>query len=129
MSLGKRLKKAREDKNLTQTKVSKDTNINNKTLSGYERGISEPDLETIKKLAKYYDVSLDYLLGNSDIKNSTNEYDLSQEELEILEQIKSDPEISILFHDLKSAPKKKIKQLIETWAFINKTFDDMEDDK
>lgn len=65
-ALGNRLKNARENKGVTQTQVYKDTDINNKTLSGYERGVSEPDLHTIKMLADYYNVSLEYLLGKSD---------------------------------------------------------------
>jgi DNA-binding XRE family transcriptional regulator len=41
------LKEARKSKGLSQVEVMRLTNINNKTLSGYENGISEPDLETI----------------------------------------------------------------------------------
>lgn len=65
-----RLKNARDNKGVSQTQVYKDTGINNKTLSGYERGISEPDVDTIKILADYYNVSLEYLLGKSDTLNS-----------------------------------------------------------
>ncbi|MFB7817384.1 helix-turn-helix domain-containing protein [Paenibacillus chitinolyticus] len=61
MTVGDRLKKARERKNLKQTQVQEKTGINNKTLSGYERGVSEPDLETLKILAKLYDVKLSWL--------------------------------------------------------------------
>lgn len=64
-NLGDRLKYARENKGVSQVQVSKDTGINNKTLSGYERSISEPDMETILTLAGYYNVSLEYLLGKT----------------------------------------------------------------
>lgn len=60
-SLGERLKKARLDKGLSQKEVMKYTNINNKTLSGYENGVSEPDINTLKTLSDLYDVSIDYL--------------------------------------------------------------------
>ena len=65
MDVAKRLKNARELSGKTQTQVSKDTGINNKTLSGYERNVSEPDLATFELLADYYRVSLDYLLGKT----------------------------------------------------------------
>ena len=65
MNISERLRKAREEKNITQTKVSKVLGISNKTLSGYERGVSEPDLKTIVLLANFYGVSVDYLVGNS----------------------------------------------------------------
>lgn len=76
MSVSKRLKMVRKAKGISQTQVYKDTGINNKTLSGYERGISEPDLRTLKMLARYYDVSIDYLLDNiNDIESYEEEYD------------------------------------------------------
>ncbi|HHU85920.1 MAG: helix-turn-helix domain-containing protein [Pelotomaculaceae bacterium] len=66
MLVGVRLKKAREAKNLTQVQVRALTNINNKTLSGYEKGVSEPDIDTLKTLANLYETSIDYLVGNTD---------------------------------------------------------------
>lgn len=62
---GNRLMKLRDNTGKTQMQVSKETGINNKTLSGYERGISEPDYETLIILAQYFKVSTDYLLGLS----------------------------------------------------------------
>ncbi|WP_096888259.1 helix-turn-helix domain-containing protein [Brevibacillus laterosporus] len=61
-----RLRAAREHKNLKQTQVKVYTGINNKTLSGYEKGVSEPDTETLKTLANLYEVSVDWLVGNTD---------------------------------------------------------------
>lgn len=63
-SLGNRLRSARERKKLKQTEVKEKTGIHNKTLSGYENGVSEPDAETMRILANLYEVSTDYLLGN-----------------------------------------------------------------
>ncbi|MGG0796427.1 helix-turn-helix transcriptional regulator [Brevibacillus laterosporus] len=73
--LGDRLKETRENKNLKQTQVKVYTGINNKTLSGYENGVSEPDVETLRTLANLYEVSVDWLVGNicdSDIQDSTS---------------------------------------------------------
>ena len=60
--LHERLKSARLEKGYTQLQVSNLTSIGNKTISDYERGITEPDAETIAILATLYDVSTDYLL-------------------------------------------------------------------
>lgn len=62
-TLGDRLRLARERKSLTQVAVRERTGINNKTLSGYEKGVSEPDIETLRKLAELYEVSIDWLSG------------------------------------------------------------------
>jgi len=61
--LGYALRLARERRGLTQTQVMQLTGINNKTLSGYENGVSEPDLETFAALLKLYRTSADRLLG------------------------------------------------------------------
>ena len=58
-NLGFILKSAREDNNLTQMQVMKLTGINNKTLSGYETGLAEPDLDTLVVLFNLYGLSLD----------------------------------------------------------------------
>lgn len=66
--IGERLRAARERKNLKQTQVKERTGINNKTLSGYENGVSEPDFDSLKILAECYDVSLDYILMAKPLK-------------------------------------------------------------
>ena len=60
--LGPALRQARERRELTQTEVMAMTGINNKTLSGYENGVSEPDLQTLTTLLRLYQVSADQLL-------------------------------------------------------------------
>lgn len=59
--LEKRLKTARTNAGLKQVDVMRKVGINNKTLSGYENGVAEPDLDTLKVLATLYNVSLDWL--------------------------------------------------------------------
>lgn len=51
-----------EERNLTQKQVAKDLNIAPSTMGGYVQGMSQPDFETLKRLAAYFDVSTDYLL-------------------------------------------------------------------
>jgi transcriptional regulator with XRE-family HTH domain len=72
-TLGARLRKAREAKGLRQTQVKDRTGIHNKTLSGYENEVSEPDAETLKVLANLYEVSIDWLLGNDNKNRSIND--------------------------------------------------------
>ena len=60
---GQALRLARERRELTQTQVMALTGINNKTLSGYENGVAEPDLQTLATLLQLYQGSADQLLG------------------------------------------------------------------
>lgn len=62
-SLARILKNTREDLDLTQMKVMELTGINHKTLSGYENGVAEPDLQTLAALCRLYRISLDAVLG------------------------------------------------------------------
>ncbi len=58
------------------------TNVNHKTLSGYENGVSEPDLETLKILAILYNVSTDYLLGRTNDSNYPSIEDNPDDEIQ-----------------------------------------------
>ncbi len=121
----------------TSTIYAKQSGINRTYISKLlnEKMDNPPSPEVLKGLASVAQNNVTYIdfmkaAGYIDSnENSLKNTDFTEEELKILEQIKNDPEISILFHDLKSAPKKKIKQLIQTWEFINNTFDEMEDEE
>lgn len=64
VELGKRLENLRESKGWNKTYVSKKIGLKTmQTYANYEYGSREPDLETLKELAKLYGVSVDYLLG------------------------------------------------------------------
>lgn len=71
-TLGERLRLARDKKGLKQTQVKERTNINNKTLSGYENNVSEPDTNTLATLADLYEVSYKWLLtGKGNMEETT----------------------------------------------------------
>lgn len=61
--LGNKIKELRKLKDITQGEMSRDLNIKVSTLSNYETGYSSPDSETLVKIADYFNVSTDYLLG------------------------------------------------------------------
>ena len=64
--LGKKLKKLREEKDVSLREVSKKAKVSHSYLSRIERGIhTNPSPETIKKLADYYGVTKSYLLTDS----------------------------------------------------------------
>lgn len=57
----KNLKKLRLENNLTQEELAKIINKSSVAYGYYEAGRNEPDIETLKKIADYFDVSLDFL--------------------------------------------------------------------
>ena len=73
MTLGERLKKLREDKNLNQVEVAKKLNISQATYNRYERDERSPDYKTLAKIADFYGVNIDDLFGRttSDLDEDT----------------------------------------------------------
>lgn len=66
MNLGERLKELRLKRKISQTDLAKHFNIARSTLSQYESNTRTPSDEMKLKFAEYYNVSIDYLLGNND---------------------------------------------------------------
>lgn len=61
-----RIRDLREDRDLRQIDVANATGIDQKTLSNYETGKTNPDSYAIIKLCDFFDVSADYLIGRTD---------------------------------------------------------------
>lgn len=70
MKYGDILKKLRTEKGLSQKELTDRLTINRSTYARYETSSTQPDFETLSKLADFYDVSVDYLLGRTDNKNA-----------------------------------------------------------
>ena len=60
------LKQIRKKKNLTQLKVAMDLNITREALSYYENGKRCPDIQMLKMLSDYFNVSIDYLINGKE---------------------------------------------------------------
>lgn len=60
------LKQLRSEKHISQSELASALNISNRTISMYEQGNSEPTVETLIKLADFFNVSADYLIGRSE---------------------------------------------------------------
>ena len=66
---------------LSQKEIGDIVGISSQAISKWEAGISQPDNESLIKLANYFDVSTDYLLGNSEKENQTITYDNELEKI------------------------------------------------
>ena len=84
MEFSRRLENLLEENNLTQRRLSKELHIAPSTQNGYLRRNREPDFATLIKLARYFKVSIDYLLGVTNTRRpyaAGNCYDDSEEDL------------------------------------------------
>lgn len=78
-TFGKRFKSLRVEKGITQDELVKQFNekyfynFTKSSISMYENDKQVPEVDVLKKWAEFFQVALDYLLGNSDIKNPYKE--------------------------------------------------------
>ncbi len=66
MIIGERIKELRLEKGLTQLQLGKNIGVSQKAIDYWERAVNEPKASYIVKLAEFFGVSSDYLLGLED---------------------------------------------------------------
>ena len=64
---GLKLKELRVEKGLSQRKLGEVFGVCNQTVSFWESGSREPDMDTLSEIADYFEVSVDFLLGRKDL--------------------------------------------------------------
>ena len=97
-----RLKKLRDENNVSQFDLSNYLGISQQALSKWENEKTEPDNESLVKIANYFNVSIDYLLGNSESKQIEKPYDNDLEKV-LFSKAK----------DLSDSDKKAVLGIIE----------------
>ena len=91
--LGEKIKKYREEKKMTQVEVAEVLGVKPATISKYEAGALEPNIESLKKLAELFEISVDELLKE-------NKFDISKINiLEVLREQKSMKLKGNLYHN------------------------------
>lgn len=91
---GEILRELRTKKGFSQKQLAEMLNVAQNTISQYENGTREPDAATLIKLANFFSVSTDYLLGRTDIIDDIqtiaahHDADWTEEELEEIERFK-----------------------------------------
>lgn len=79
-----RIRALRAEKNITQLRLSLELEVAQETISAYEKGKHSPSLKSLIKLADLFDVSIDYLIGRSDIRKPETGKLLQDEEILLL---------------------------------------------
>ena len=69
MCFGNNLKKYRQENGLTQEELAKKINTSRSNIANYENGKNMPSIDTLEKLSKVFNCSIEYLLGKSNKKN------------------------------------------------------------
>lgn len=78
--IGEKLKTLRENLHLTQKEVSISLNLSEARYNQYETNRRNPDYATLKEIATFYNVSIDFLLGHTSKKTTTEEEKAKEKE-------------------------------------------------
>lgn len=102
----KRIAELRKEKGLNQVGLGLKLNVSQKMISAYESGTHQPGIDTLIQMARLFNVSVDYIIGISDIKMPADKFSkdaLTSSEVELLDifkQLDSDKQkkaIGVLF--------------------------------
>lgn len=77
------LKKLRAEHRVTQKQLADVISVSQQSINKYENHNIEPDIDTLIKIADYFNTSVDYLIGHTDIERkieSVTSYDLNSDE-------------------------------------------------
>lgn len=84
----KNLKKLRLEMRMTQQQVADKISVSQQSINKYENHNIEPDIDTLIKIADLFEVSLDYLVGHTDIPHrieTVEPYDLNDDEASLVD--------------------------------------------
>lgn len=84
----KKIKNLRKNKKMSQLALAEICNVAQQTVYKWEHGIAYPNIDTLKKLSQFFDVSIDYLLDN-EVSNTQKVLILSEEQSKFLQLLDS----------------------------------------
>lgn len=107
MSIGKNIKRLREQHGLTQAELGKIAGVTDKAVSTWENGSADPRMGAVQKMADYFGVKKSDILDDND---SSSVFDLSSDEQRLL----------LMFRSLNSLGKNRALQDLEDLAQIER---------
>lgn len=114
--LGTRLKALRNERKLTQKQLAEKINVTHVSISGYESGNRTPDTDTLQRIADFFEVSTDYLLGRTDNPGNSQE---DKDEAEF-QAFANDPELKRWYRELPKSKEEDLRMLRSMWEVIKK---------
>ena len=91
-SMLNKLRLLRNEKGISQQTLADAVGVSQPSIFKYETTNVEPDIETLKRMADYFETSVDFIVGHTDIRRkieSTDSYELNQSEKELIESFRA----------------------------------------
>ena len=123
-----RIKELRKSFNLSQEKLAEEFEVERATISRWENDKTDPSNEDLLKLAQYFKVSVDYLLGRTINPTAPDQENQNPEAQEILHRLKASSENNILsmFHETISTygklSKEEKERMLDGLELINQMY-------
>lgn len=105
-----RLKELREEYSLNQTQLAKQLGFAQRTISNWENGIAEPNIQTLITISNYFHVTVDYLIGK-DLSVLTEEKNI--------EKLQTDEAELLDYYRRSGQNKQDIKNIAKGYATLN----------
>jgi len=83
-TFGTRLRELRENNNLSQLEMANSISCSRKSLSNYELGMREPDFDMLIRICDFFNITIDFLLGRTDIPKRYKEMDIDSKTEKLL---------------------------------------------
>ena len=102
------LKKLRNKKGVSQQKLADTIEVSQQSINKYENHKIEPDIQTLIKLADYFETSVDYLIGHTDIDHiieTVSMYELNEDEASLISN----------YRKLSKKQKESIRLIIDNY--------------
>ena len=87
-----KLKLLRKENSISQQKLADAIGMSQQSINQYENHDTEPDIMTLCKMADYFETSVDYIIGHTDIRNHiepTSDYHLNADEGDIINKYRA----------------------------------------
>jgi len=112
--LGARLRELRMARGLTQQSLADALGVGQTTITNYETNTREPDNATLQKLADFFDVSADYLLGRTNFKGRPWWEKDKVTDIELEEFIKNQSDLKLMGDSLDEETKADVLLFLRT---------------
>lgn len=110
--LGERITSLRESRDIKQNYLADRLGLTKFQLNRYEKGNSKPDPDIIVKIADFFDVTTDYLLGHTDYPGKDYE--------EEFEAFRNNPQLEVWYRNLPKSSEEELEMLREMFEIYRK---------
>lgn len=110
-TFAERLRKLRNEKDITLDELAEILETTKATLSRYENSLREPKAEFVQRVANYFNVTTDYIMGQSDFRESADEWwekDETPSDIDLEDFIKNSSNIKLMGNPLDEKAKKDV---------------------